>query len=199
MTQVTSHEDFRATFGDDVVDGYLYEMLDFVTHPVAKEGLVMALASTKLPLRAEALMRAFDETDHETFRWRVIDTLILVDAPGIGPWLEARLADPQVPPLVRAYGLNAGARHCDHKVVSRLAWEMFPDWPIHAAVALALAGSWEDLPILEATVAEYVESGKFRGEGRPKFMRTPGRLRRRLEKEAKKEAARKAGKAANSG
>jgi len=191
-------DEFRALVGDERDDEFIYLMLDKVTHPMVKDGLVMGLAATKLPIRSDVLSRSFDETDHEDFRWRVMDTLILVDAPGIGPWLEARLADQRVQPKVRAYGLEAGARHCDHRVVARLAWELFPEWPLHAADALALAGSWEDLPKLEATVAEYVESGKFRGEMRPKFMRTPSRLRRRLEREEAKSkkaaASRKPGK-----
>ncbi|MCW5938426.1 MAG: hypothetical protein KF884_07255 [Fimbriimonadaceae bacterium] len=188
----------RKAFGDEAVDKAIYEELARTTDPVQGEYDLLSpveerliwLAGSKAPLRTDLLIEVFERpTSSEGVQWRVLNRFQMSKAPGACDWLLGLVEDAGLDEFLRVHALEAAAASgCRPERLAELAWGFMPDWPLHVADVLTLVGGPEDLPRLEATVAEYVESKKVRGEGRPAFMRTPGRLRRRLEREAAKRA-----------
>jgi hypothetical protein len=125
----------------------LLTWLDRITADDAREGIVRALAASRVPFDGAPLVRAFESSDNELFRWAVANTFASANTTGVDEWLVRTLRDP-ASGIAREMLATAVARHAPPDVANAALVDLFDELPGHAAMGLAISGGVEELLFL---------------------------------------------------
>jgi hypothetical protein len=126
----------------------LLDLLAEVDHPNVIESIVRALGAVRGSLDPSPLIRLFEQTESETLRWAIANTLAEARPTVAGPWILRAIRESAYGKAREMLAL-AGARTNHPEVVNPVLVDLLTELPSHAAMALRESGTAAELPALE--------------------------------------------------
>lgn len=129
----------------------LLSWLSRVQDETVREMLVRALAATTEPFDGLPLARAFEESQSESLRWAIGNTMALAHPTGLADWVIAAVADPESG-KARETLVLATANLVESAIARRTLTPLLEEFPGNVAQAFAQCGGPTEAALLEAWI-----------------------------------------------
>ncbi|MEP6733818.1 MAG: hypothetical protein ABJE10_24440 [bacterium] len=151
----------------------LLSWLPRISDLAVKEQIVRSLAATASRFPGTELIKTFEETNSESLRWAIANTMAERTPFGLEQWLAGALSNEHYG-KAREMLLIAAARLLDPAEANGLILPFLSSMPLHAAKALAESGGLQERAILENKL------GVTKGVERKEIERAIRKIRKRV-------------------
>lgn len=127
----------------------ILENLPRATHVRVVEGLIRMLAATKVKYDGSLLAKYFDESNENSLKWAIGNTLACSNAQNIGDWLARTILDERHG-KAREMLCPAVAKHLPKAQARELLMAVFDQLSGHAAWALGSCGDQQTVAFLKS-------------------------------------------------
>lgn len=127
----------------------LLSWLSRVEDELVREMIVRALAATTEPFDGRPLARAFDESQSESLRWAIGNTMAVAHPTGLAEWVVKAVADPASGKARETLAV-ATANLTSPEVARSTLAPLLDELPVNVAQAFAQCGGPAEAGLLEA-------------------------------------------------